>query len=113
MLGRNVYLKTVKYPKNRIIRYLFIATHLHSLAPTPEIKKLWELFVIGASFYFIMCLFSGMPFIFGLKLVLPINETVNNNGGYIFMGFVIIFCIVFLRPKDFKKKPLNTMNKKS
>lgn len=67
--------------------------------------------MVGLAFYFFMCLLSGMPFIFGLTLKLPINEIVNNGGGFIFFAFVCIFCLMVADLQPLKRITLKYLKK--
>jgi hypothetical protein len=90
-----------KYPKNRIIRYLFIAVQLHSLAPNKEIKKLIEILTLCMLPITVLELMSGdkiLGFIPTLKV-----QFIQDNGVFLLFGFIIIFCIIFFDVKKLKE----------
>ena len=88
-----------------IIHYIDIMLHLHSKAPTKEIKLFWEIFALTGIFIIILNLVSGVPFVFDIKIPFPNSEIINNYSTFIFIGFVIMFCIVFIdKEKLFKIK---------
>jgi hypothetical protein len=98
-----------KYPKNRIIRYVFMALQLHSLAPTEEIKKLIELLALCMLPITVLELMSGdkiLGFIPTLKV-----QFIQDNGIWLFLGFVIIFCIVFFNKKKLREITLEIQDK--
>lgn len=80
------------------VKHIFM--HLYSESPTKEIKQNWIIFLIGGLFVILMTILSGMPFMFNIKFVLPFNEFFNNNGGFIFVIFVIFFCITVISKKQ-------------
>jgi hypothetical protein len=73
--------------------YLFVALQLHSKAPNREIKKIWEIFMLGGLPVVLLTLFCGEKiFIF---FSLPKIDYINNYGSWIFWVFVVVFCAVF------------------
>ena len=72
---------------------------LHSKAPTKEIKRFWEIFALTGIFTIILNLVSGVPFIFGIKIPFPNSEILNYYGSFIFIVFIIVFCIMFMNTK--------------
>ena len=90
-------LTKIKYYILKIPHYVSIALQLHSKAPTKEIKNIWKILVFGGFPVVILTLFSGIKiwFIPTLKI-----DVINDNGSFIFFGFIVLYCIVFF---DYKK----------
>jgi amino acid transporter len=91
-------LSKIKYYILRVPHFIAIALMLHSKAPNKEIKKLWEVMVIGGLPVTFLTLFCGEKILWFLRL--PKIDFINNNGGFIFFIFVIVYIIVFF---DYKK----------
>ena len=84
----------------KIPHYIGIALKLHSKSPTKEIKKLWKIIAISGLFVVFLTLFSGVK-IFGFIPSLKI-DFINNNGGFIFFIFIVVFVIVFFDYEECK-----------
>lgn len=85
----------------KIPHYINIALHMHSLAPTYEIKRIWEIIVIGGLPYTLITLFSGVKI---LWFIPPLKiDFINDYGVWIFFSIIIIFCIVFFDNKKCKE----------
>lgn len=96
------------YPKNRLIRYIYLATHLHSSAPTKEIKRLWEIVALCLLPVTILELFSGDKILGFIQT--PKVQFVQDYGAFIFFIFVIVFIIVFFDIKKCKEITLKIKN---
>ena len=94
---------TVKYGMKTIIRYIDIMLHLHSKSPTKEIKRFWKIFAFSGTFIIILNLVSGVPFVFDIKIPFPNSEILNYYGSFIFVVFIIIFCVIFMNTKKLLK----------
>lgn len=81
----------------KIPHYLGIALRLHSESPNNEIKKNWEIFVLGGLSVVLLTVFSGVT-IFNFIPTLKIDY-INDYGGFIFFIFVVLFSIIFFDSK--------------
>jgi hypothetical protein len=95
----------IKILIKKLIKYLGIATQLHSKAPNKEIKRIWEIIAFGVMFILLMNIICGIPIIPFLNFTFkfPFSQMINYYGGLIFFFFVILFIIFSL---DLKKPEL-------
>jgi hypothetical protein len=85
----------------RFFYYINIALHLHSKAPTEEIKRIWEIIGLGGTPILILTIFSGVKiiwFIPSFKI-----DFINDYGGFIFFTYVIILMVIFFDNKKCKE----------
>lgn len=83
---------------SKILFYIKIIICLHSNSPTKEIKRNWEIFVIGGLPVVFLVLFSGEKILGFIQL--PNLVFINSYGAWLFFGFVFIYVIVFF---DYQK----------
>ena len=81
----------------KIKEYILIMVQLHSKAPTEEIKKNWRIFALGGLPVVLLTLFCGEKIFIYFQL--PKIDFLNNYGGFIFFGFVVVYVIVFFNYK--------------
>lgn len=92
-----------------IIQFIITVTQLHSKAPTKEIKQNWFIFAIGIGIILMLNILSGIPIFLGIAFNFPFSNEFNLYGSWIFIGFIILFCIMFYNTKYNKNEVKNNV----